>query len=102
MINEPNLKWQSVLNEKSIQIFKKNVLFIYLLYKIKNVPQIVIRTIAVIDNYSRDDIFEAISNVNIRKQWDKIFSEFKIVETNEKEQFEVLYMAIKVIRYLII
>ena len=102
MINEPNLKWQSVLNEKSIQIFKKNVLFIYLLNKIKNVPQIVIRTIAVIDNYSRDDIFEAISNVNIRKQWDKIFSEFKIVETNEKEQFEVLYMAIKVIRYLII
>ncbi len=99
MINEPNLKWQSVLNEKSIQIFKKNVLIIYLLNKIKNVPQIVIRTIAVIDNYSRDDIFEAISNVNIRKQWDKIFSEFKIVETNEKEQFEVLYMAIKVIFY---
>jgi hypothetical protein len=99
LINEPNLKWQSVLNEKSIQIFKKNVLIIYLLNKIKNVPQIVIRTIAVIDNYSRDDIFEAISNVNIRKQWDKIFSEFKIVETNEKEQFEVLYMAIKVIFY---
>ena len=51
-----------------------------------------IRTIAIIDNFSKDEIFEAISNVNIRKQWDKVFSEFKIVETNNSEQFEVLYL----------
>jgi hypothetical protein len=29
-------------------------------------------------------------------QWDKVFSEFKIVETNDEEQWEVLYMSIKV------
>jgi hypothetical protein len=55
-----------------------------------------IRTIAIIDNFTKEEVFEAISNVNIRKQWDKVFSEFKIVDKNEKEQFEVLYMSIKV------
>jgi hypothetical protein len=29
-------------------------------------------------------------------QWDKVFSEFKVVETNVQEQWEVLYMSIKV------
>jgi hypothetical protein len=29
-------------------------------------------------------------------QWDKVFSEFKVVETNNIEQWEVLYMSIKV------
>lgn len=55
-----------------------------------------IRTIAIIEEFSKEEIFEAISNVNIRKQWDKVFSEFKIVEAYDEEQSEVLYMAIKV------
>jgi hypothetical protein len=55
-----------------------------------------IRTITIIDNFTKEEVFEAISNVNIRMQWDKVFTEFKIVETNDSEQFEVLYMSIKV------
>ena len=46
---------------------------------------------------SKDEVFEAISNVKIRMQWDKVFAEFKVVETNSEDQSEVLYMLLKVI-----
>jgi hypothetical protein len=49
-----------------------------------------------LEGFNKDEIFEAISNVNIRKDWDKVFSEFKIVESNEADGSEVLYMSIKV------
>jgi hypothetical protein len=55
-----------------------------------------IKTYATIHGYTKDQIFEAIANVSIRRQWDTIFSEFKIVENNQKENYEVLYMLIKV------
>lgn len=58
-------------------------------------PQLLIKTVAYLDGFTKEEVFEAISNVNIRKQWDKIFSEFKIVETNNEEGWEVLYMSIK-------
>jgi hypothetical protein len=47
----------------------------------------------IIENYSKEQVFEAISNVSIRKQWDKIFAEFKVVESNDTD--EILYMSIK-------
>ena len=56
-----------------------------------------IRTIAIIENFTLDEVFEAIANVNIRKQWDKVFSEFKIVDADQDDHFEVLYMSIKVL-----
>jgi hypothetical protein len=56
-----------------------------------------IKTVAYLDGFTKQEIFDAISDVNIRMQWDKVFSEFKIVETNDDEQWEVLYMSIKVI-----
>jgi hypothetical protein len=55
-----------------------------------------IKTIAVLNDYSKEEIFNAIANVDIRKQWDSLFSEFKIVETNKEEKTEVLYMSLKV------
>jgi hypothetical protein len=54
-----------------------------------------IKAIVTINNYTRDEVFEAIANVNIRKEWDKIFSEFKIIESTQ-EGGEILYMSIKV------
>lgn len=53
------------------------------------------KTEATLNGFTKEEIFEAISNVKIRMQWDKIFSEFKIIETNNEEQWEVLYMSIK-------
>jgi len=58
-----------------------------------------IKTVATINDYTKEEIFNAISNVEIRKQWDSLFSEFRIVEENILEKSEVLYMLIKVIIY---
>jgi hypothetical protein len=54
-----------------------------------------IKAIVTIPDYTREHVFEAIANVDIRKEWDKIFSEFKIIESTE-EGGEILYMSIKV------
>jgi hypothetical protein len=54
-----------------------------------------IKSIFTIDGYTKEEVFEAIANVNVRKEWDKIFSEFKVVET-DADGYEVLYMSIKV------
>ena len=54
-----------------------------------------IKSIFTIENYTKEQVFEAISNVSIRKEWDKIFSEFKVVET-DSDGYEILYMSIKV------
>jgi hypothetical protein len=78
--------WSNVTDEKNIKIHKKHI---------KGMPQLLVKSNAILDGFSKEEVFEAISNVNIRKEWDKIFSEFKIVETNDKEGWEVLYMSIK-------
>lgn len=54
-----------------------------------------LKTHAIIEGFSKDLVFKAIADVSIRKQWDKIFSEFKVIDANE--QSEVLYMLIRVI-----
>jgi len=55
-----------------------------------------IKTIATIIDFTKEEIFNAIANVEIRKQWDTLFSEFKIVEQNKDEKSEVLYMSLRV------
>jgi hypothetical protein len=59
-----------------------------------------IKSVFTIDGYTKEQVFEAISNVSVRKEWDKIFSEFKVIETSEDDNSEVLYMSIKVILIL--
>lgn len=59
-----------------------------------------IKAIVTINNFTKEDVYEAIVNVDIRKEWDKIFSEFKVIESTEQGG-EILYMSIKVIRFLL-
>lgn len=59
-------------------------------------PQILIKANSIIDGFTKDEVFQAIADVKIRKEWDKVFSEFKIVDNNDNEGFEVLYMSLKV------
>jgi hypothetical protein len=54
-----------------------------------------IKSIFTIENYTKEQVYEAIANVSIRKEWDKIFSEFKVIEA-DSEGYEILYMSIKV------
>ena len=45
--------------------------------------------------YSKDVVFEAISNLDIRKQWDSVFSELKVVNHEGENGAEILFMIIK-------
>jgi hypothetical protein len=56
-------------------------------------PAIMIKTFAVIENYFSNEVYEAIADVNIRKKWDTIFSEFKIIDNIDG--CEVIYMRIE-------
>lgn len=87
LLNE-NIKtnWKSVMNLEHLKIYKKSV---------KGNPTILLKTYAEIRGYTKDEVFEAITDVSIRKEWDKIFSEFKVIENN-KDEGEYLYMSIKV------
>ncbi len=88
LINERKEQgWKQVYHQNGINIYKKTP---------KGSPTIMIKTYADIENYTKEEVFEAIANISIRREWDKIFSEFKILENNEKQGREVLYMSIKV------
>lgn len=65
------------------------------------------RTTATLENFTIDEIFEAIANIDIRKKWDSNFVTFDLIESNQ-DGSDLLYMALKVnlkkysIPYLII
>jgi hypothetical protein len=85
LINESHsLGWKEVYIQKQVKIFRKSI---------KGSPSILIRTFGEIEGYTKEEIYKAITDVNIRREWDKIFSEFKVIESNDKS--EVLYMSIK-------
>ena len=88
LMNEPATKelgYSNVINEKNCQVYKRFV---------EGVPVILIKSIAKLP-YSKDVVFEAISNLNIRKQWDSVFSELKVVNHEGENGAEILYMIIK-------
>lgn len=80
-------QWDKIKIDKRIRCYKK---------KLEHNPTILIKTIATINDYSKEEIYNAIANVEIRKRWDTLFSEFKIVEENKYEKSEILYMSLKV------
>jgi hypothetical protein len=88
LVNEPPDKgWEQISNYPKIQIYKKSI---------KGNPSIMIKTIAVIDGYSKTEVFEAIANANVRTKWDKIFSDFTLVSENRQAGTELVYTSIKV------
>ena len=79
--------WEKVYYEKDISILRKSV---------PGNSSIIIKTYATIYNFNSFEVFEAISNVKIRKQWDTLFSEFKIIDENKEDKSETIYLRIKV------
>jgi hypothetical protein len=64
--------------------------------KIKNNPIIILKSISYLKGFTAEEVFEAIADVSIRKEWDKVFSEFKIIDYDHKNESEYLYMVVKV------
>ena len=88
LMNEPMTKefgYSNVIDEKNCIIFKRMV---------EGIPVILIKCIAKLP-FNKDIVFEAISNLNIRKQWDSVFSELKVVNNEGENGAEILYMIIK-------
>ena len=88
LMNEPMTKelgYSNVIDEKNCKIYKKMV---------EGIPVILIKCITKIP-YSKDIVFEAIADLNIRKQWDSVFSELKVVNYEGENGAEILYMIIK-------
>ena len=88
LFNEPNTKeygYSNVIDEKNCQVFKRMV---------EGYPVILIKCLAKMP-YNKDVVFEAISNLDIRKQWDSVFSELKVVNYEGENGAEILFMIIK-------
>ena len=88
LFNEPNTKeygYSNVIDEKNCQVFKRMV---------EGYPVILIKCLAKMP-YNKDVVFEAISNLDIRKQWDSVFSELKVVNHEGENGAEILFMIIK-------
>jgi hypothetical protein len=86
-MNDPAENWQVVVNDKSCNIEKKE-------NKIN--PNPILRTTATIDGYTAREIFDAIAVIQNRLKWDTNFSEMMIVDENEQDRSQIMYMVIKV------
>ena len=88
IMNEKPLKkngYSNVIDEPDTKIYKKMT---------EGVPVILIKSICKIP-YDKQVIFNAISDLNIRKKWDSVFSELKVVNHDGENGAEILYMIIK-------
>ena len=88
LMNEPMTKefgYSNVVDDPTCKVFKRMV---------EGFPVILIKCIAKIP-YNKDIIFEAIADLNIRKQWDSVFSELKVVNHEGENGAEILYMIVK-------
>ena len=88
LMNEPTTKdfgYTNVINEKKCKVYKRLV---------EGIPVILIKAMAKLP-YNKDVVFEAIANLNIRKQWDSVFSELRVVNHEGENGAEILYMIIK-------
>lgn len=88
LFNEPNTKefgYSNVIDEENCKVYKRMV---------KDSPVILIKCLAKIP-YSKDVVFEAIANLEIRKRWDSVFSELKVVNHEGENGAEILFMIVK-------
>jgi hypothetical protein len=56
-----------------------------------------LKTIAILQGFTKDDIFTAMTNISIRKKWDRVFDKFEIIDKDPETGTEYLYMSIKVV-----
>ena len=88
LFNEPTTKdfgYSNVINEEKCKVYKRMV---------EGYPVILIKCLAQLP-YSKDIVFEAIANLEIRKQWDSVFSDLRVVNHEGENGAEILFMIVK-------
>lgn len=58
-------------------------------------PIMLLRTIAHIDNIPPHIVYETIANQEVRRGWDKVLSNFEIIEDDPEKGVSILYYMIK-------
>lgn len=56
---------------------------------------VMIKAIATLEGFTKECVFEAIYDTDIRQSWDKLFHKFEVVEHDEESMSTVLYYVIK-------
>ena len=87
IINESDEGWELISKDKCCTVQRKFELNCEIPYA---------RTTAYINGYSAKEIFDGISIISDRLEWDKNFKEFILVEQNLNEGWEIFYMTLKV------
>jgi hypothetical protein len=57
---------------------------------------LVCKSLTEIEGYSKEQVFQALTDLETRKKWDKGLGEFKMVEYDQETNSEVLYSVLKV------
>ena len=79
--------WDKVVDEKKILCYKRSV---------EGSSCMVIKAIATIEGFNKEEVFEAIYDLKLRMSWDSVFRDFKVVRPETETSPEILYMSIKV------
>ena len=88
LFNEPTTKefgYSNVVDEEKCKVYKRMV---------EGSPVILIKCLAQLP-YNKDVVFEAIANLDIRKQWDSVFDELRVVNHEGENGAEILFMIVK-------
>lgn len=86
-INEDSSSWTTIMDENKIKIHRRIMEYS---------TALMVKAVCEIDNVTKEEVFEAIYNIQYRLHWDKVFREFKVVDVNPEDGSEILYMSIKV------
>lgn len=92
-VDNKAFNYETIILDKTIRCYRRQV---------KDTPMFLIKAISIVEGYSREEIFRAISEVKLRMSWDTVFRDFRIVQEKTDDQEEVIYMALSVSLYLIV
>lgn len=83
-VEEDVSHWNRAYKNNDVIVYKK---------KTEGTPLVLIKAIATLRGFTKDIVFEAIYDTDVRQSWDKVFDKFEVVE--ETEDHTVLYYVIK-------
>ena len=86
MAAEDVSSWDRAGSGDNVSVYKKMT---------EDSPIVLLKAYALIENVTPDIVYEAMSNKDVRKSWDKVLSNFEIIEDFPEDGRSILYYMIK-------
>lgn len=86
MAQEDVSSWDPAGSCDNVSVFKKMT---------DDSPIVLLKALAKIEGVSPLTVYEVMSNQEVRRQWDKVLSNFEIIEDHPEEGLSVLYYMVK-------